>query len=102
LAARGFLGYDSGFTATSKSLRLAATEQDRLRRRYTSNSAAYREYLRGRASLLRYTPEGTLEAVDAFEDALQNDPTYALARAGLTMAAADMYLRFATAGEIER
>ena len=36
-------------------LRLAATEQDRLRRRYTSNSAAYSEYLRGRAALVKYT-----------------------------------------------
>ena len=83
-------------------LRLAAAEQDRLRRRYTSNAAAYGNYLRGRAALVRYTPEGTRSAVQAFEGALQNDPKYALARAGLAMAAADMYLRFAPSSEVEQ
>lgn len=83
-------------------LRLAAAEQDRLRRRYTSNAAAYDNYLRGRAALVRYTPEGTRSAVHAFEAALQGDPKYALARAGLAMAAADMYLRFAPSSEVEQ
>ena len=82
-------------------LRLAATEQERLRRRYTSNAAAYKEYLRGRAALMRYTPDGTREAVQAFEGALRNDSAYALARAGLAMASADMYLRFAAAADLE-
>lgn len=82
-------------------LRLAAAEQDRLRRRYTSNSDAYRDYLRGRASLVKYTPEGTRAAVASFEAALQRDPGYALARAGLAMASADMYLRFARPDEVE-
>ena len=83
-------------------LRLAAAEQDRLRRRYTSNAAAYGHYLRGRAALVRYTPDGTRSAVEAFEGALRNDPKYALARAGLAMAAADMYLRFAPSSEVEQ
>jgi DNA-binding winged helix-turn-helix (wHTH) protein/tetratricopeptide (TPR) repeat protein len=83
-------------------LRLAADEQARLRRRYTDNSAAYEDYLRGRAALVRYTPEATQQAVDAFEAALQRDPGYALARAGLAMASADMYLRFAPPAEVER
>ena len=83
-------------------LRLAAAEQDRLRRRYTNNSAAYEDYLRGRAALVEYTPEATLAAIEAFERALARDPDYALARAGLAMACADMYLRFAAAGEVER
>lgn len=83
-------------------LRLAATEQERLRRRYTNNGAAYNEYLRGRAALARYTQEGTQDAVQAFEGALRNDSAYALARAGLAMASADMYLRFAPAADLER
>jgi DNA-binding winged helix-turn-helix (wHTH) protein/tetratricopeptide (TPR) repeat protein len=83
-------------------LRLAAAEQERLRRRYTSNAAAYEQYLRGRAALVRYTPEGTLEAIQAFEAALQKDASYALARAGLAMACADMYLRFARSGDVDR
>lgn len=82
-------------------LRVAAAEQDGIRRRYTSNHAAYEEYLRGRAALVQYTPDGTLRAIRAFEAALQQDPRYALARAGLAMASADMYLRFAPAGDAE-
>ena len=82
-------------------LRLAATEQDRLRRRYTSNAEAYQAYLRGRAALVKYTPDGTLGAIAAFEEALARDPKYALARAGLAMACADMYLRFARANEVD-
>jgi tetratricopeptide (TPR) repeat protein len=54
------------------------------------------------AELVKYTLEGTLRAVEAFERALQRDPGYVLARAGLAMACAEMYLRFATAGEVER
>jgi TolB-like protein len=83
-------------------LRLAAAEQERLRRRYTSNAAAYAEFLRGRAALVKYTPTGTREAIEAFERALAQDPEYALARAGLAMACADMYLRFAPASEVEQ
>jgi len=88
--------------ASSLRLRLAAAEQDRLRRRYTSNAIAYREYLRGRAALVLYTPDGARSAVQAFESALRSDAQYALARAGLAMASADMYLRFAPAAEVER
>jgi DNA-binding winged helix-turn-helix (wHTH) protein/TolB-like protein len=83
-------------------LQLAATEQARLRQRYTKNGAAHADYLRGRAALTAYTREGTLSAVQAFEHALQRDPAYTLARAGLAMASADMYLRFAAAEEAER
>jgi DNA-binding winged helix-turn-helix (wHTH) protein/TolB-like protein len=82
-------------------LRLAAADQERLKRRYTSNGAAYVAYLNGRAALLRYTPEGTREAIGAFERALTLDPAYTLARAGLAMGSADMYLRFAPESEVQ-
>lgn len=88
--------------AAALRLRLAAAEQGRLKRRYGSHSGAYRDYLRGRAALVKYTPQGTLEAIQAFESALQQDSDYLLARAGLAMACADMCLRFAPAGEVER
>jgi DNA-binding winged helix-turn-helix (wHTH) protein/TolB-like protein len=88
--------------ADALDLRMAAAEQERLRRRYTDNAAAYEDYLRGRALLLRYTPEGALGAVEAFESALRRDAGYALARAGLAMACADMCLRFAPSSEVER
>lgn len=87
---------------SSLRLRLAAAEQERLRRRYTENSEAYVDYLRGRAELAKYTPEGTRNAIGAFEAALRRDPGYVLARAGLAMAAADMYLRFSPSNEVDR
>ena len=82
-------------------LRLAATDQEKLRRRYTSNGVAYEEYLRGRAQLVAYTPDGARAAIGSFERALTHDPGFAPARAGLAMAAADMHLRFAPSGEVE-
>jgi DNA-binding winged helix-turn-helix (wHTH) protein/tetratricopeptide (TPR) repeat protein len=88
--------------ASALRLRLAAPEQERLRRRYTSNAAAYAAFLAGRAALVQYTPDGTRAAVDAFETALRIDPSYALARAGLAIACADQFLRFAPPGEVER
>jgi DNA-binding winged helix-turn-helix (wHTH) protein/tetratricopeptide (TPR) repeat protein len=83
-------------------LQIAAAEQARLRRRYTRNGPAFAHYLSGRASLVTYTREGTLAAIRAFEEALRHDAAYTLARAGLAMASAEMYLRFAEATEAER
>lgn len=83
-------------------LRVAAAEQERLRRRYTENAAAYEAYVQGRAALVEYTPAGTVRAVAAFQQALERDSRYALARAGLAMACADMYLRFSKPEDVDR
>jgi serine/threonine-protein kinase len=82
-------------------VRMTAAEQARLYRRYTDQPAAYEAYLRGRAELARMSEEGTRAAVDRFDYALALDPRYALARAGLAMASADMHLRFATGDDVE-
>ena len=82
-------------------LRLAAAEQQRLRRRYTEHGDAYAAYVEGRAELLKYTPAGARAAVAAFERALVFDPGYTLARAGLAMSSADMYLRYAPEREVQ-
>jgi TolB-like protein len=83
-------------------VRMNAVDQQRLFRRYTDNVAAYEAYLRGRSELARVSEDGTRAAVAAFERALAQDSTYALARAGLAMASADMHLRFATGAEVKR
>jgi serine/threonine-protein kinase len=83
-------------------LQIGAAEQQRIRRRYTENAEAYDAYLAGRDAMLRYTPEGTRSAVASFEQALTLDAGYALARAGLAMASADMYLRFASADTVQQ
>ncbi len=80
-------------------LQIGAAEQQRLRRRYTENAEAYAAYLAGRNALLQYTPDSTRSAIAFFERALALDRAYVLARAGLAMASADMYLRFAPAQE---
>ena len=82
-------------------IKLDADEQDRLFRRYTENTAAFDAYLRGRNLLSQYTPESTIAALAAFEEALQYDPNYALARDGLATASAEMFLRFANESESE-
>jgi DNA-binding winged helix-turn-helix (wHTH) protein/TolB-like protein/Tfp pilus assembly protein PilF len=86
--------------AAALRLRLAAAEQQRLRRRYTANGAAYTAYITGRQELMHYTPAGARGAIAAFERALALDPAYTLARAGVAMASADMYLRFAPEREL--
>ena len=82
-------------------IRVSAEDQVRLYRRYTQNADAYESYLKGRASLARYTKEATLAAVEAFENALRLDQNYVLAHTGLAMASAQMRIRFATNEQVQ-
>ncbi|MFI5257146.1 MAG: protein kinase [Gemmatimonadales bacterium] len=52
-------------------------------RRYTENVAAYGLYLRGRFAWNKRTQEGVAEAIEFFEQAIAEDPAYALAYTGL-------------------
>jgi serine/threonine-protein kinase len=63
--------------------RLTGEERERLARRYTKDAEAYDAYLKGRFFWDKRTPEGTRRAVEYFERALERDPAYALAYAGL-------------------
>jgi TolB-like protein len=80
-------------------LRLDREARARNERRYTESAAAYEAYLRGRASMVYGSEDGTRMAIAAFEEALGLDPGYALAHALLSMASAQMHLRFASAAE---
>jgi serine/threonine-protein kinase len=62
---------------------LSPGEQARLTAQPTENTEAYRLYLEGRFFWNQRTPEGLQRAVELFQQALQNDPDYALAYAGL-------------------
>ncbi len=64
-------------------LRLSAAERDQLVRRYTEDSIAYRAYLRGRYQWNKRTQDGFLRAIEHFQEAIERDPNYALAHAGL-------------------
>ena len=57
-----------------------------LARRHTGNVGAYQNYLKGRYSLNKRNSEAILKAIDYFQRAIELDPKYALAYAGLAEA----------------
>lgn len=74
--------------------RLTAEERQRLTRHPTENAEAYQLYLRGLYYWNRWTEEGLKKAAEYFREAVQKDPNYALAYAGL----ADTYTLLGQAG----
>ena len=69
-------------------LRLTGEERQLLAKRYTVDAEAYRFYLKGRYYWNKRSPEGMQKAASYFQQAIDEDPTYALAYAGL----ADTYV----------
>ncbi len=64
-------------------LKLAPEKQNLLARRYTDNVEAYHLYLKGRFYWAKRTEEGLYRGIQHFRQAIELDPTYALAYAGL-------------------
>ena len=69
-------------------LRLTGEDMKRATKRYTDNAEAYQLYLRGRYYWNQGTIGGFKRAIEYFQQAVDKDPSYALAHAGL----ADSYL----------
>jgi TolB-like protein/Tfp pilus assembly protein PilF len=69
-------------------LKLTRTEKKRLTKRQTDDAEAYRLYLKGRHHWSRWTEDGFYKAIEYFQQAVEKDPGYALAYAGL----ADSYV----------
>jgi serine/threonine-protein kinase len=69
-------------------LKLSAVEQENLTKRYTANTEAYHLYLKGRHIWNKRRREEFGKAIDYFNQAIEKDPAYALAWAGL----ADCYV----------
>lgn len=69
-------------------LKLTRAEKKRLTKRQTEDAEAYRLYLKGRHHWSRWTQEGFYKAIEYFEQAVEKDPGYALAHAGV----ADSYV----------
>jgi TolB-like protein/Tfp pilus assembly protein PilF len=69
----------------SEALRLKLTEEERQRmtRRYTQNTEAYRLYLLGRSEWNKKTPPGFQKGIEYFEKAINADPSYAPAYAAV-------------------
>jgi DNA-binding winged helix-turn-helix (wHTH) protein/TolB-like protein/Tfp pilus assembly protein PilF len=70
-------------------LRLSGEEREQLQKHYTENADAYQAYLKGRYFWNKRTTEGFKKAIGYFQQAIDQDPNYALAYAGL----ADCYMR---------
>lgn len=83
----------------SESLRLRLTGEDeqKLRKRYTTNAEAYELYLKGRYFWNKRDEEGLRNGIKYFREAEQKDPTYALAYSGL----ADSYALLSDIGVVK-
>jgi DNA-binding winged helix-turn-helix (wHTH) protein/TolB-like protein len=69
--------------AKALALELTGAERTRLAKRYTENAEAYQAYVKGRYFMDKRTEEGFNKAIEYFEQAVEKDPQYALAYAGL-------------------
>ena len=69
-------------------LQLSRTEKRRLTRHHTENTEAYQLYLKGRHHWNKWSEEGFYKAIEYFQQAVEKDPSYALAYTGL----ADSYV----------
>jgi TolB-like protein/Tfp pilus assembly protein PilF len=77
---------------TALKLQLSGAEEKSITARYTESAQAYQAYLEGRYHWGRYTRKGMEKAIKHFRHAIELDPNYALAYAGIV----DCYLRLAT------
>jgi TolB-like protein/tetratricopeptide (TPR) repeat protein len=82
--------------AITRSLGIGLNDEamDQLSKLWTSNDTAYFHYQRGRSLYYRYRKSSNDSAVQEFKQAIQADPTYALAWAGL----GDAYSQIPTYG----
>jgi eukaryotic-like serine/threonine-protein kinase len=64
-------------------LKLSGAEKKQLTKRYTENTEAYHLYLKGRFYWNKRTADGLQKGIVYFQRAIESDPGYALAYAGL-------------------
>lgn len=86
----------SNKVAAALALRLGSDEKILLTKRYTENAEAYQFYLRGRFHVFKLTPPEIQAGIADFQQAIDLDPNYALAYAGL----ADAYRSMAVGIEM--
>jgi len=66
--------------------RLSGAEEQRVAKTYTANPEAYQLYLQGLYHWHKRTPEDIRKSIALFQQAIEKDPSYALAYAGLGLA----------------
>jgi len=64
-------------------LKLSGAGEQKLTKKYTDNNEAYQLYLKGRYYWNKRTEENLDKAIEQFKQAIEKDPNYALAYAGL-------------------
>jgi len=67
-------------------LQLSGEQKERLTKRYTESTEAYQLYLKGRYHWNKWTPEGWQKSIEHFQQAIEKDPSYALAYVGVSNA----------------
>ena len=67
-------------------LKLSSPDEQRLAKNYTANTEAYQLYLKGRYHVIRLRRSETQIGISYFQKAIELDPNYALAYAGLAEA----------------
>ncbi|MEO6239665.1 MAG: protein kinase [Vicinamibacterales bacterium] len=72
--------------ARALALQLTTEEQHGLSKRYTDDVQAYQLYVKGRYHWSTFTAADLLTSINYFNEALERDPSYALAYAGLSNA----------------
>jgi len=75
---------------------LTRDEESRVRKEPTHDLRAYQLYVFGRQSLIKFTPEAMLAAIDYFDRAIARDPSFALVYTN----AAQAYIELAEIGAI--
>jgi serine/threonine protein kinase/Tfp pilus assembly protein PilF len=76
--------YISEEVADALGIQLTGEEEKLLTRSYTGNSESHDAYLKGRHYLQIGTKEAVIRAIEYFREAIEKDPDYALAHAGLS------------------
>ncbi len=69
--------------ALALALKLSSEEREQLTKRYTENTEAFQLYLKGRYFWNKRSAEGLQKGSEYFQRAIERDPGYALAYAGL-------------------
>ena len=82
--------------STSLRLKLTRGDEQQLAKRYTDNVEAYQLYLKGRYHRLKLTPPEIQTGISYFQEAIDVDPSYALAYVGL----AEAYRWLANSGDM--
>ena len=82
--------------ARELALNLRGEKRERLTKHYTASADAYQLYLKGRYYWYKSTPQDALKARECFQQAIDLDPSFALAYSGL----ADYYGRASAIGQM--